>query len=252
MKREAHNGSLEYNGQAAADKFVLNCTNFKRNGYFLELGSRHFKNNNNSYILEKTFNWKGVMVEYDRSHLTDYKTHRSNSIHIMEDARLIDYRKIFEENDFPVDLDFWQLDLYTSDNSAYETLTKINEEILNDYKFATITFEHDFFSGIENSINTRTKSREILKERGYLCVFEDIIDPPELQVPVWPYEDWWVHPELVDMSYIKSLKQKNENKYFSEAKSAYPKRPPIGTFKEAGWVPTEECPRCFKAYKIEY
>ena len=145
MKREAHNGSLEYNGQAAADKFVLNCTNFKRNGYFLELGSRHFKNNNNSYILEKTFNWKGVMVEYDRSHLTDYKTHRSNSIHIMEDARLIDYRKIFEENDFPLDLDFWQLDLYTSDNSAYETLTKINEEILNDYKFATQHARTGFF-----------------------------------------------------------------------------------------------------------
>jgi hypothetical protein len=28
-----------------------------------------------------------------------------------------------------------------------------------------------------------------------------------------PYEDWYVHPSLVDMSYIDQLKQKNASKY---------------------------------------
>ena len=53
---------LEYNGQALADKFVAHCTNFKEDGYFLELGSRHPKENNNSYVLEKVLGWKGIMV----------------------------------------------------------------------------------------------------------------------------------------------------------------------------------------------
>ena len=55
QKRSEYNNTLEfhqqYNGQAYADRFVLNCTNFKRGGHFLELGSRHHKTNNNSYIL---------------------------------------------------------------------------------------------------------------------------------------------------------------------------------------------------------
>ena len=66
--RQWYNESLRYNGQAYADAFVLNCTNFKRNGYFLELGSRHPKENNNSYILEKSFDWKGIMVDREKTH----------------------------------------------------------------------------------------------------------------------------------------------------------------------------------------
>jgi hypothetical protein len=60
---------------------------------------------------------------------------------------------------------------------------------------------------------TRTKSREIFKKRGYIRVFEDIhnIYPDSV------FEDWYVHPELIDIGYISTLKEKNANKYIANS-----------------------------------
>ena len=231
-QREQHNKSLEYNGQAFADRFILNCTAFKSNGYFMELGSRDAKWNNNSYILEKSFGWKGVMVDRVATHKADYEADRPNSIPIIQDATQINYKKVFEDNNFPSNLDFWQLDLEVRDNTALETFLKINKELLGCYKFATVTMEHDIYTGFPNAVNTRVKSREVLEGRGYYCVFKDILDPPEVCINC-PYEDWWVHPDLVDMDYIKSLQKKNQDKYVSlnvKGRSI----------------------DCFKSYEIEY
>ena len=62
-----------YNGQAHQDKFILNILNHKKNGFFLEIGSYHPKFINNTYLLEKEYNWKGIMVEYDKKWLPIYK-----------------------------------------------------------------------------------------------------------------------------------------------------------------------------------
>ncbi len=231
-ERDRYNNSLDYNGQAFADKFVLNCTGFKRGGYFLELGSREAKSNNNSYILEKEFGWKGVMVDRVNDHKESYESTRPNSIAIIEDATQIDYKKVFEDNNFPSELDFWQLDLEVRDNTALSTLIKINQDILDLYKFSTVTMEHDIYTGFENAVATRNKSREILESRGYYCVFKDILDPPEVCVD-YPYEDWWVHPDLVDMEYVKYLQEKNKDKF-------------INVETKAGSI------SCFKSYEMEY
>ncbi len=232
QERRKWDQTLEYNGQAFADRFVLNCTNFKTNGYFLELGSRHAKWNNNSYILEKNFGWKGIMVDRVATHKGDYESDRKNSNAIIEDATKINYRKIFEDNNFPLDLDFWQLDLEVRDNTALDTFMKIDEQLLDHYRFATVTMEHDIYTGLQNAINTRTRTREVLKNRGYYCVFSDILDPPEVCVD-YPYEDWWVHPDLVDMKYIKQLQEKNKDKYLIVN---------IGENKI----------ECFKSYDVQY
>jgi len=78
-------------GQAEQDKFVLNILKNKQNGYFLEIGSNHPVNINNSYLLETQYNWKGIMVEYNSSFLPLYKQYRPNSIHIINDATKVDY-----------------------------------------------------------------------------------------------------------------------------------------------------------------
>ena len=49
--------------------------------YFLEIGSNHPIIHNNTYLLEKEFNWKGLMIEYDGSFEELYKTNRPNSIY---------------------------------------------------------------------------------------------------------------------------------------------------------------------------
>ena len=196
-----------YYGQAQQDKFVVKILKEKTNGYFIEIGSNHPININNTYILENKYQWKGIMVEYDNNFLPLYKQHRPNSIHLINDATKIDYKRTFEINNVPLVIDYLQIDLEARNGSTINTLKKLDDEILDKYKFATITFEHDIYS--TNINNTREISREIFKKRGYVCVFEDIHNKD----PNYVYEDWYVHPDLVDMNYINNLIETNKKYY---------------------------------------
>jgi hypothetical protein len=195
-----------YLGQAEQDKFVLNVLKEKKNGYFLEIGSNHPININNSYLLETKYEWKGLMIEYDKSFLDLYKIHRPNSIYIINDATKVDYKNIFEQNNMPLSFDYLQIDLEVDNGSTINTLQKLDNEIFDTYKFATVTFEHDIYNS--NFDNTRLKSRDIFFKRGYICVFEDINNKG-----VNPYEDWYVHPDLVDMNYVNNLIENNKKNY---------------------------------------
>jgi hypothetical protein len=195
-----------YLGQAQQDKFVLNVLKEKKDGYFLEIGSNDPMNISNSYLLENTYGWKGIMVEYDAAFLPLYKQHRPNSIHVIQDATTIDYKSLLERNNLPLSLDYLQIDLEANNGSTINTLRKLDAEVFDKYKFATVTFEHDIYH--TNFDNTRLNSREIFKRRGYVCVFEDVNNQG-----VNPYEDWYVHPELVDMNYVNDLIQNNKKHY---------------------------------------
>ena len=202
---------MAYNGQALQDKYVLNVLNHKKNGYFIEIGSHDPICINNTYILETKYDWKGIMIEMDSKYLNSYKNHRPNSIHVINDATKINYKELFETNNVPKNIDYLQLDLEPTNNSTLLTLMKLNDEIFNNYKFATITFEHDCKNGLSHLPiiqKTRIESRNILKNRGYICVFEDINNQGEN-----PFEDWYVHPELVNMEYITNLIDRNKQFY---------------------------------------
>ena len=95
-----------------------------------------------------------------------------------------------------------QIDLDVNNRSTLDTFLLLNDTVFNKYKFATITFEHDIYTG--NFFNTQSISREILQNRGYVLVFPDVS-------VFWeggykPFEDWYVHPDLVDMNYVNSIK----------------------------------------------
>lgn len=198
-----------YLGQAEQDKFVLNILNQKRGGYFLEIGSNDPVNINNSYLLESQYNWQGIMIEYDKSYLPLYTKHRPNSIHVINDATKINYKDLFRENDVPLSIDYLQIDLEANNGSTIRTLQKLDSEIFDTYKFATITFEHDIYH--TNFGNTRLESRNIFKKRGYICVFDDVNHLGN------PFEDWYVHPDLVDMDYVNKLIYNNKKNYVSHS-----------------------------------
>jgi hypothetical protein len=184
--------------QAAQDLFVEAVTNGKENGYFLEIGANHPEIHNNTYLLEKKYNWKGLMVEYDKSFEPLYKKYRPNSFYVLDDARVVNYRLLLDTYNFPENIDYLQIDLDVNNKSTLDTLLLLNNTVFDKYKFATITFEHDIYTG--NYFDTQTISRKILMDRGYVLVF------PNVSV-LWegsykPFEDWYVHPELVDMNYI--------------------------------------------------
>ena len=187
-----------YNGQIAQDLYVLKCTNYKYNGTFLEIGSNDPIKINNTYLLEKNYNWSGIMIEYDNSFSDLYKKYRPLSKFIISDATQIDYKTELENFNMPNNIDYLQIDLEVCNNSTLNTLKMLNNNIMNNYKFATITFEHDIYRG--NYFNTQCESREIFKNRGYILVFPDVMNEGN------KFEDWYVHPDLVNMNYINSIK----------------------------------------------
>ena len=195
-----------YKGQSQQDKFVLHALQGKREGYFLEIGSNHPIHSNNTYLLEDKYNWRGIMVEYESRFLPLYKEHRPNSIHIINDASQIVYKDVFESNNVPHAMDYLQIDLEEENGSTLRTLQNLDRNIFDTYTFATVTFEHDIYHS--NKHNTREISREIFARRGYTPVFQDVNDGIQ-----YPYEDWYVHPTLVNTWYIQELKSLNEKHY---------------------------------------
>ena len=112
------------------------------------------------------------MIEYSDQWLDDYKKFRPNSIYVINDATKIDYKNLFEMNNVPLNIDYLQIDLHVDNGSTLNTLKKLNLEVMDKHKFATITFEHDIYS--TNYLNTRLASRKIFEDRGYVRVFSDI------------------------------------------------------------------------------
>jgi FkbM family methyltransferase len=191
--------------QASQDIFVTNVLKHKKNGYFVEIGTNDPIEGNNTYILENNYEFKGLLVEYESFYENSYKQHRPNSIYIIDDARNINYKKVLDDNKFPKNIDYLQIDLDVDNKSTLDTLILLDNTVFDTYKFATITFEHDIYRG--NYFNTREISREIFKKRGYLLVFPDICTDQGCIGTGWqPFEDWYVHPDLVDMNFINIIK----------------------------------------------
>jgi hypothetical protein len=208
------------------DKFVLEINKYKLNGFFLEIGSGKPIKGSNTYVLEKNYNWKGIMVD-KKDYTADYKRERNNSTYILDDATKINYNNILKDNKSPYNIDYLQIDLEVGDNSTLNTLQLLDKQVMQNYKFTAITFEHDIFVSFNNNFDiktpgivdplyvnsyryilTRQLSRKIFKKYGYYMIFGDVSRNE------WgPFEDWYIHPDNVDMSYIRELQEKNKNKY---------------------------------------
>lgn len=156
--------------QAHQDAFVLNVNGYKRNGTFVEIGSNHPIEHNNSYILESSYNWRGLLVEYDKSFGPLYDLHRPKSIYRMQDARTVPYREILDTHKFPDNIGYLQIDLDVNNKSTLDTLIVLNNTVFDKYKFASVTFEHDIYTG--NYFDTQKISRKIFNDRGMSWYFQ--------------------------------------------------------------------------------
>ena len=162
MKTE---NNIKYNGQLLQDKFVLNLLKFKKNGTFVEIGTNNPIVNNNTYLLEKDFNWKGIMIEYIDKFEKMYKEQRT-STYIIKDAEKIDFFQLLQSNNMPYNIDYLQIDLEVNNGSTINVLHHFDKYIFNTYKFAVITFEHDMYRENGKYNNTRELSRNIFEKRG--------------------------------------------------------------------------------------
>lgn len=180
--------------QVYQDMFTLFMHNGKKNGTYLEIGSGDPFWLNNTYLLESQFDWKGIGVEYDSTLCQKYSSNRKNPV-VCQDAHKVNFKQLLNNNFISKEIDYLQLDCEPSE-STFRVLQSLP---LDEYKFAVITYEHDYY--VDVSRTYRDKSREYLRSKGYELVISNV-SPTS-----WSsFEDWWVYPDLVSRERIEQIK----------------------------------------------
>lgn len=178
------------NSQAGQESFVLNSLKEKRGGFYVEIGGYHSKNDSNTYILEKEYDWKGVALEIDKERSNEYNSNRSN-LCLNVDATDFDYLKYFKDNNFPNTIDYLQIDI----EPAYQSLKALESLPLDKYRFSVITFEHDIYIDPDNFL-IKEKAKNILLKFDYRLVVENV--NVEVNGKIVEFEDWWLDSNTIN------------------------------------------------------
>jgi hypothetical protein len=181
---------LGWEPESLEAKLILDLLKEKRNGYYVELGAFHSKVGSNTHKLETEYDWNGVSFEIVPDFHKEFISNRRNPC-ILADATKFNYLKYFEENNFPKQIDFLQIDIDSGYNEMgrpqgdpYQSLKALIAMPLNEYRFTFITFEHD--ASIDyKATSIRDAQREILHSFGYNMLVRT------------HSEDWWVDPTVI-------------------------------------------------------
>lgn len=181
--------------QAHQDLFVRMMLKFKTAGIYVEIGASEPKQSNNTYILERDFDWKGFSVEIDPVLVKDFTSVRSNPC-ILADATEFDYARYFAENKYPKQIDYLSLDIDPAE-VTYKALERLP---LSEYRFSVITYEHDsYVSGPD----IMKRSREYLESFGYVRVVTNVLCCGR------DFEDWYVDPGVVSAEIYQKFMSEN-------------------------------------------
>lgn len=196
--------------QLYQDLFVLLMTDEKKSGYFVEFGATNGEWLSNSYLLEKAFDWNGILAEPGRDWHDDLRKNRHCTIDTRcvwtESGKQLLFNQVkdgefstveaFSSSDkhaetrqngirYTVDsislLDLLQshsaphrIDYLSVDTEGSE-LTILGHFDFSKYDIRIITVEHNF-SAARDEIFT------LLKERGYTRVLKDFSK----------WDDWYI------------------------------------------------------------
>jgi hypothetical protein len=183
------------NSQALQDLFVLRCWENKHKGTYLEIGGGKPYSGNNTALLEHKNKWKGLSIDLHQPYVDEWnKSLRDNPI-IREDAVHLNYLDLIKEYKLGTEIDYLSIDI----DPAYQSLEVLKRIPFEEIKFGVITFEHDHYN--DSTRKVRKLSRNILESHGYILVAGNISMDENC-----PFEDWWVHPHLINEETIEQIK----------------------------------------------
>ena len=173
--------------QIGQDIFVKRVLQEKTNGVFLDIGGAWPVYLNNTYLLEKEYNWTGASIDLESVYDPLWKESDRTSKFFVQDALTADYEKIITDllNETGNDrVDYLSVDL----EPPIITLQALRKVPFDKFRFSVITFEHDMYrtdNGHSNGqLYTLEESRKMLSDNGYGLVFANM------------QEDWWVDSVL--------------------------------------------------------
>lgn len=180
--------------QIYQDIFVYFFSNLKKNGFFLEIGAADGVNISNTYLLEKKFNWIGIICEPNPIHKLSNLTNRKAKL----DTNIIDckdsHKKYLYMNDdifnssikndkkykkkiylktlslnsllnkykSPKTIDYISID---TEGNEYSILKSFN---FKKYNVKIFTIEHNFNNAKRNSI------LKIMKKNNYIRILKNL------------------------------------------------------------------------------
>jgi len=215
LAKEATNIFPQSKAQLHQDLIALIFSDFKAGGFFVEFGATDGSRFSNTHLLEKSFNWNGILAEPGKNWHSSLRVNRSAIIETRCVWKTSGERLEFNETEVG---ELSTLEMFSSgdmhadarlsgnryyvDTISLEDLLKANDapqhvdylsidtegsefEILSNfdfrkYSFGLITCEHNF-----------TQSREqvfgLLTANGYVRVLENMSQ----------FDDWYLHNSLV-------------------------------------------------------
>jgi len=172
------------NSDMGQEAFVLNMLAEKKNGYCVELGSERPYIGNNTSLLESDFGWKGLSLDINPTMVTEFNASTRKNKCIEADALTFDYVKHFEDNDFPKQIDYLQVDIDGHEQGLC-LLALVALPMLK-YRFTVITIEHDVIVDFRRA-GMRDAQRHLLASMGYSLAGQ------------CPSEDWWIDESSKDL-----------------------------------------------------
>ena len=114
-------------GTEYQDKWIVDLTNAKTNGYFVEAGSYDGIGGSNTYVLEKQLNWQGICVEPVKFYFKELIKNRKicENVCLYSEEKEIEFREFVKYND---------RELYTWQNYKMAGFSGINEHIISRFK----------------------------------------------------------------------------------------------------------------------
>jgi len=163
------------------DRFVAGVLNFKKNGFFVDIGAHYYQYISNSYVFEKDLGWRGLAVELDSRVIQDWHTFRPNTKLVFGDATTQDYQSLLDGINAPKVIDYLSVDI----EPPIGTLIALLKILETDYDYRIITFEIDSYRG---DLRPRDTSRNILSDKGFKRI--EGLDNEQ--------EDFWINPKYID------------------------------------------------------
>jgi FkbM family methyltransferase len=192
--------------QAGQECWVAEISNFKRNGFFVDIGASDGLYLSNTYALEKRLGWKGICIEADPSRFKDLCNVRSSTniciatrnykgycsfnsdaldgfVEVLSqtgNTKCDTIENILSENNAPKKIDYISIDI---EGLEYEVLSSF--DFLNwDVKFLTI--EHNLYL---NGSFEKKKIFDLMIKNGYERIKDNALAPTKDGMV--PFEDWY-------------------------------------------------------------
>ena len=193
----------KFYSQSGQDKWVAEIFEYKKNGFFVDIGAHDGVQSSNTKFLEDELGWKGRCIEANKEVFQNLiKNRKAINLNIVvtnyigrcgfygdtvsqEGPQMpcMTLDKILRDTGCPKEIDYISLDVEGHESSILECFPFWDWDVL------TLTVEHNLYCW-----GDKNRNDEILSKNGFIRAVEDApcLDSSYSEWYMKPYEDWYV------------------------------------------------------------